>query len=173
MLRGINVSGHRKVSMADLVGVCEDLGYRDVRSYAQSGNLVFDAGRVTAPRVAKSLKAAIRDTFNYDDVDALIRTGADLAALVQANPYLADGADPKTLHLTMFSAAPVRPLADDGAWRPDGFTIANLEAYVVCPNGYGRTKLNNSFFENKLGVRATTRNWRTITALAQMTEELR
>lgn len=169
MLRGINVSGHRKVSMKELLAVCADLGYRDAESYVQSGNLVFDPGKASAKTVATELEKAIESAFGYPDVDVLLRTGDELSALVKENPYLADGADPKTLHVTVLKTKPTKELSDDGNWSPDGFVVAGREVYVSCPNGYGRTKLNNSFFEGRLGVRATTRNWRTICTLAEMT----
>jgi uncharacterized protein (DUF1697 family) len=169
MLRGINVSGHRKVSMKELVAVCEDLGYQDVESYVQSGNLVFDPGKASAKTVAGELEKAIESAFGYPDVDVLLRTDKELSALVKGNPYLTDGADPKTLHVTVLKTKPTKSLSDDGTWSPDGFTVTGRDVYVVCPNGYGRTKLNNSFFESKLGVRATTRNWRTISTLAELT----
>lgn len=168
MLRGINVSGHRKVSMKDLVAMCEDLGFTDVQSYLQSGNLVLDAGRSDPGTVATRLKKAIEESFGYADVDVLLRDAGRLTAIIEANPFLAEGADPKTLHVTMLATAAKSTLKDDGSYSPDAFRVTGQDIYLSCPNGYGRTKLNNQFFERRLSVRATTRNWRTITSLGEL-----
>ena len=91
-----------------------------------------------------------------------------------ANPLLKTGADPKTLHVTFLATAPtaatVRSLADVDR-SPDQFTVGGREVYVHCPDGYGNTKLNNTFFEKRLGVAATTRNWRTVQTLAVLAKE--
>lgn len=168
MLRGINVSGHRKVSMKELVALYEQLGYSDVESYVQSGNIVFGAGRRSAPAAAKELESAIEGEFGYPDVDVIIRSAKDLEKILGSNPFLKD-ADPKTLHVTFFKTKPAAGKPDDGSWKPDEFEVAGLEAYVLCPNGYGRTKLNNGFFEKRFDARATTRNWKTVNTLAELT----
>ncbi|MGO9455700.1 MAG: DUF1697 domain-containing protein [Acidimicrobiales bacterium] len=171
MLRGVNVSGHRRVSMGDLRALYADLGLDGVESYRQSGNVVFSSASRSAGRLAATIEDALRAAFDYDDVDVLVRGPGELDRLVAANPFLAAGADPATLHVTFLKDVPSGgPFADavpgGGA---DGFAFAERAAYVHCPAGYGRTKLHNGYFERLTGVRATTRNWATVTALRDLT----
>ncbi len=171
MLRGVNVSGHRKVSMADLRALYAELGLDDIESYRQSGNVVFSSTSRSAGRLAATIEAALRAAFDYHDVDVLVRGPGELDRLVASNPFLAAGADPATLHVTFLKDAPAGgPFADvvPGA-AADGFAFTERAVYVHCPAGYGRTKLHNGYFERLTGVRATTRNWATVTALRDLT----
>jgi uncharacterized protein (DUF1697 family) len=171
MLRGVNVIGHRKVTSADLRALYDGLGLDGVETYRQSGNVVFSSSSRSAARLAATIEAGLRERFGYDDVDVLVRGPDELDRLVGANPFLAAGADPATLHVTFLKVTPSKgPLADavpgGGA---DGFALATRAVYVHCPAGYGRTKLHNGYFERLTGVRATTRNWATVTALRDLT----
>ncbi len=154
--------------MKELVAMCRELGFTDVQSYLQSGNLVLDAGPSDPGTVALKLKKAVEESFGYADVDVLLRDAGQLTGIIGDNPFLAEGADPRTLHVTLLGTAAKSALKDDGRYAPDAFRVAGQDVYVSCPNGYGRTRLNNQFFEQKLGVRATTRNWRTITSLGEL-----
>ena len=91
--------------------------------------------------------------------------------MLDANPLLRDGKDPKSLHVTFLATAPAKHAVgalDGDAFSPDEFRVHGQEVYLSCPNGYGRTKINNSWFERKLGVGATTRNWKTVTQLVAL-----
>lgn len=168
MLRGINVSGHRKVTMGELSALYRQLGFSDVETYVQSGNVVFSGADMDPGDAANELETAIKSEFGYPDVDVIMRTHGELRRICADNPFLGD-ADPKTLHVTFFKSEPAAGLPDDGSWKPDQFQVAGPDAFVLCPNGYGRTKLNNAFFEKRFGVRATTRNWKTVNTLADLT----
>jgi uncharacterized protein (DUF1697 family) len=98
----------------------------------------------------------------------LLRTRAELAKLVAGNPFLRAGKDPSTLHVTFLADVPGGARIEAPGSGADEFRIVRREVYVHCPNGYGRSKLSNAFFEKKLGVVATTRNWRTVTTLAEL-----
>jgi uncharacterized protein (DUF1697 family) len=170
MLRGINVGGRTRVSMGDLKALFEALGAEDVQTYVQSGNVVF----TSTVKKASELEHLIQDRISKDlglDVRLLVRTKQELKRVVDRNPFLKEKRDPKALHVTFLATKPaadrVRGLNTD-AGAPDEFRIAGREVYLHCPNGYGKTKLNNTFFEKKLGVAATTRNWRTVTTLAEL-----
>jgi uncharacterized protein (DUF1697 family) len=173
LLRGINVSGKNKVAMAELRALVESLGYQHVRTYIQSGNVVFDSSTRSAAKVADTIAGVITRELGLD-VTVIVRTAAEIEAVLAANPLLKTGADPKTLHVTFLATAPaaatVRSLADVDR-SPDQFSIVGRAVYVHCPDGYGNTKLNNTFFEKRLGVAATTRNWRTVQTLAVLTKE--
>lgn len=172
LLRAVNVGG-RKLPMASVVSAVEAVGGVDARTYLQSGNVVFSSSR----RVADGLSAALSDVAGFD-VPVLLRSAADLAAVVAGQPF--DG-PASSWHVTFLSSAPssARSSArsssgagagalDPSAYGDDTFVLAGREVYLRTPGGYGRTKLTNALFERKLGVVATTRNWRTVCALAEM-----
>jgi len=102
-------------------------------------------------------------------VVVVLRTAKQLAKVIEGNPF--STAEPGQLHVTFLAQKPSRAEQADlakGSYPPDEFRIVGREVYLRCPNGYGRTKLGNQFLEKKLGVSGTTRNWRTITTLAEM-----
>jgi len=148
--------------MAGLREVFEQLGHANVRTYIQSGNVVFD-GAGAAPRVRTALEQAIDRAFGLD-VTVLLRTPSDLAKVAAQNPYGTEA------YVTFLDGAPDRKRVaalDPAAFAPDEFRVLGSEVYIRCPNGYGRTKINNTFFEKKLATRATTRNWRTVETLLE------
>lgn len=169
MLRGINVGGHAKVPMADLRTIFADMGFDDVQSYIQSGNVVF---RTSTPPV--SLPATIEkglDAAFGHGIKVVIRSGTQLATVVKRNPFAGGGRQPAKLHVTFLASKPVSSRAralDTNAFLPDEFRIAGREVFLHCPEGYGRTKLNNAYFERVLGVAATTRTWNTVNTLARL-----
>ena len=167
LLRGVNVGG-RVVPSARLRRAFEELGYDDVKTYIQSGNVVFRSGGSAASLTA-AIERRLAQGFGHP-IEVILRTGAQLRRILDGNP-LADR-DTASLHVTFLktrpSASRVRAI-DPDAQLPDEFRVAGSEAFVFCPGGYGRTKLNNAFFERKLSVSATTRNLRTVTVLADMT----
>jgi uncharacterized protein (DUF1697 family) len=168
MLRAVNVGG-RVVAMADLRAAFTDMGYRDARTYIQTGNVVF-AASASPTKLQSAVEHGLGARFG-DGIGVVLRSRAQLAATVEHNPLLGGGRDPKRLHVTFLASTPhPSRLAglDAEAFLPDEFRLDRREVYVHCPGGYGRTKINNSFFERALGVVATTRNWNTVTTLADM-----
>jgi uncharacterized protein (DUF1697 family) len=175
MLRGVNVGGRAKVPMADLRELLTGLGYRRVRTYLQSGNVVLDH-RGTGAAVASGVAAAVADRFGLD-VPVVVRSAGDLARVVGANPYPAEGLDPdeepNRFHVTFLAGDP-DPAAVDALvaktdpYAPDTLRVVGPDVFLHVPGGYGESKLTNSLIERTLGVRATTRNWRTVTTLAAM-----
>jgi uncharacterized protein (DUF1697 family) len=170
LLRGINVSG-RQIAMADLRALYEALGHEAITTYVQSGNVV-STSRVRSPAaVGRAAEQAIRHKLGLD-VAVVVRTVPELTAVVAGNPFVGTPADPATLHVTFLAEAVPRAKVDriDGArFLPDEFAMTGRrEVYVHCPNGYGRTKINNTFFEKQLGVAATTRNWKTVRTLLDL-----
>jgi len=169
LLRGVNVGGNT-LSMERLRALGAELGLRNARTYVQSGNLVFEADR-TAAHWSETLEKALAGMSRLP-VTVLVRTGTELAAAVERNPFLREnGVDSARLYVTFLSKAPAKPALaalqaiDAGA---DRLSHVGREVYLHCPAGYGRTKLNNNILERVLGVAATTRNWRTVTTLAAM-----
>jgi uncharacterized protein (DUF1697 family) len=170
LLRGINVGGHARVAMGDLRRLFEDLGHGGVTTYLQSGNVAFTALDDDPARVASDVEERITTDLGVT-ITVLLRTGEDLAKIVTGNPFLPQGADPTKLHVTFLSEAPgqaaARALAAPPG-EPDELVMAGREVYLHCPNGYGRTKLNNAFFERRLATAATTRNWKTVGKLKDL-----
>lgn len=172
LLRGINVSGKNRLPMADLRALYERHSHDDVRTYVQSGNVVSRTSTRTARAVEQAITAAIAAELGLD-VAVLVRTPAELRRVFDTNPFVLMGGDPSTLHVTFLAKSPAVAVAaalDGAEFAPDEFRIARREVYVSCPGGYGRTKITNTWFERKLGVAATTRNWKTLTALVDLLE---
>lgn len=160
LLRGINVAGKKKIKMAELKVMYEQLGYTDVISYIQSGNVIFKTKKTAVDQLAKVIKAAIMDTFGFE-VPTLILSRASLQKLIEANPYKDRDVEPKFLHLTILANPPAAEKAESFkalSFPGEAFSLAERVVYLCLPNGYGRTKLNNNFIESKLKVQATTRN---------------
>lgn len=174
ILRGVNVSGSNKLPMALLKSLYEKLGFKNIITYIQSGNVVFLSNEKNAAKLSDKIKAAILKEFQLN-VPVIIRTAEEMQSLINVNPFLKQkNIDEAKLHVTF--------LADDAdkehikkinadQYIPDQFIIKNKEIYLYCPNGYGRTKLTNTFFENKLKLTATTRNWKTVNKLLRMADE--
>jgi uncharacterized protein (DUF1697 family) len=165
MLRGVNVSGQKKVSMDALRNCYESMGFREVRTYIQSGNVVFEHRNSEASDLTRKIERQIKDNFGFDVV-VIIRTKEEIQAVIENNPFGA--LDATKVHVTFLSLPPASiPTTEIDAARGKGerLSISGNEVYLFCPNGYGKTKLSNSFFERKLEVSATTRNWRTVNAL--------
>jgi uncharacterized protein (DUF1697 family) len=172
MLRGINVSGRNKLAMEDLRALVTSVGGTRVRTYIQSGNAVFDSRRSPS-----SLVGLLQDelvTTLGSAVPVLVRTKEEFVLVTDTNPFVRGGEDVASLHVTFLGAAPgLDAVVAAGKRRPDDdeFQVVGREVYLVCPHGYGTTKLTNAFFEKKLGSPATTRNWKTVLKLAAMTQE--
>jgi uncharacterized protein (DUF1697 family) len=170
LLRGINVGGRTRVSMADLRELFDELGATDVQTYVQSGNVVFASSERSAAKLEHAVEKQIKKALGLD-VRVLVRTAAQLAKVAKANPFLKAKKDEAALHVTFLkekpAAAKVKAI-DPEVGGADEFRVASREIYLHFPNGYGRTKLNNTFFEKKLAVPATTRNWRTVTKLVDL-----
>jgi uncharacterized protein (DUF1697 family) len=168
LLRGINVSGQKSIRMADLQNSLVALGFAGVRSYLQSGNLVFDASRGDPRKLASTIKARIAHDFGHD-VDVLVLPAKELGLVASSNPLLPRReVDEKLFHGTFLfqpvSKADFQKLKLPAQPGEQAVLIGQV-VLLHCPHGYGRTKLNNAFFEKALKVTATTRNWRTILAL--------
>ena len=174
LLRGINVGGHRKIPMAELRRTYEALGFSPVKSYIQSGNVVFGGGAASAASVARRIHEAIETTFGFA-VPVILRTADEMEAVVRGNPFQTGGADPTKLHVTFLAAAPSDQAASEfAAYRvgPDELRLIGREAYLHCPEGLARTKLTPAFLERALGSVSTTRNWRTVNTVLEMARGL-
>jgi uncharacterized protein (DUF1697 family) len=171
MLRGVNAGGN-PLKMDRLRAACAELGFADVRTYLQSGNVVLSS-RLGAEAVAKKLKAAI-DGQTRLPVPVMVRTAAEMDTVVTANPFLKQkGIDATKLHVTFLERAIAKPdtaKLDKLAGTRDEYRLGKREVFLHCPINYGQSKLVNAALEKLLGG-ATTRNWNTVTTLAAMANE--
>jgi len=170
LLRGINLGSTNRVSMADLRELVAGLGYADVETLVQSGNVVYaanDPPNRAAARIERALAAA-----TGLDIAVVGRGAKELARIVALNPLAGVADNPKTHHVAFLSARPeaakVRAIDPDD-YLPEAFRVHGREVYVWMPGGMQRAKLTNAFWERRLGVTATMRNWNTVAALAALT----
>jgi uncharacterized protein (DUF1697 family) len=166
LLRGINVAGKNLLPMKDLVTLFEKAGCADVRSYIQSGNLVFEAPAAVLRRLPAAVSKAIADRFQLT-VPVVLRSAAELEAVIAAAPF----PDVDTLHVAFLADWPdAGDVAGLDAKRsaPDRFVVKGREIYLHCPNGIGRSKLTNQWFDSRLRTVSTLRNWRTVLKLREL-----
>ncbi len=172
LLRGINVAGQRIVPMKQLVEIFTGAKCGNVRTYIQSGNVVFTA----PPKVAKALPALlakkIEKRFGFS-VPIVLRSREELAKAARINPFLEAGLPHPTLHVYFLADLPtavaVKSL-DLQRSAPDAFHVSGREVYLHLPNGMGRTKLTNAYFDSRLKTVCTARNWNTVLKLLEMME---
>jgi uncharacterized protein (DUF1697 family) len=175
ILRGINVSGYRMIKMEALRQLIAGLGFFNVQTYIQSGNIIFQSKDSNRFRLANLIADAILKKYNFD-VPVLIKELEELKQIILSNPFINDKKKDLThLHVTFLSGNPGRGKIKEiyeGQYKPDEFQIIGNNIYLYCPNGYGISKLTNSFWESKLKVTATTRNWKTSNELIRIAEKI-
>lgn len=175
LLRGINVSGQKSIRMADITHLYETLGLSHVQTYLQSGNIVFESDEIDGSILVDNIKSKIEKSFGYH-VPVFIRTLDDFQHIVNHNPFLRDRKeDPASLYVTFLYSLPKKEMVNHlttQASEKDAFIPGEKVIYLFCLNGYGKTKLSNNYFEKKLSVSATTRNWNTVTSLLKMAKAL-
>jgi len=171
MLRGINVGGHKKIKMDTLKQLYVELGYTNVQTYIQSGNVIFQTQDIDAVNLAKSIAKQILEITGLE-VPVLVLELDEMKRIVENNPFNLDSTkNTASFHITFLSAIPdttsVEKLKSTD-YGEDHFELLDKAIYVYCPTGYGTTKLTNTFFENKLKVTATSRNWKTVNELVRL-----
>lgn len=171
LLRGINVSGQRKIRMSDLQALYNELGFERVTTFIQSGNVVFQSAKnISDKEVSDKIERAILEKFSFE-VPVIVRSVEEIKNILVSNPFVDHGLDEEKLHVTFLADVPEKRwvnLMDQYDFSPDKFVITGKDIFLYCPGGYGKTKLSNTFFEQKLKVKATTRNWRTINKLLEI-----
>ena len=172
ILRGINVSGQKKILMADLKTLYEDLQFKDVTTYIQSGNVIFKTGhKLSDTELTKQIEKAIHKKYDFE-VPVQVRSVQELENIVTSNPFLKEkNIQVDKLHVTFLSEIPEKTGIESMEkldFSGDQFKVIGKEVYLYTPGGYGETKLSNKFFETKLKTNATTRNWKTIYTLLEM-----
>lgn len=173
LLRGINVGGKNRLPMATLQQLCADAGCTRVATYIQSGNVVVTAKPAVAKTFATTLAAAITNATKLV-VPVVVVAADELLRIVRDNPYVAAGAPEDALHVALLAHAPTAAaIASLDAERspPDTFVVRGRAIYLHLPQGVGKTKLTNAYFDRALATISTVRNWRTLQALVAMANE--
>jgi len=176
LLRGINVGRTNRLPMADLRSTIEALGCRDVATYIQSGNVVFEASdqldEFDEPTLASLIGRSVVERHGLD-VPIVLRTAAEIARIAGAHPDATSGIDPKLLHVMFLDHPPlndVHAAIDPALYEPDGWTVDGRQIYVRYPNGSARSKLTIDVFEKAFDVTATARNLNTVRKLAEIAD---
>jgi uncharacterized protein (DUF1697 family) len=171
MLRGINVGGNKRIKMDDLRKSFEALGFEQVKTYIQSGNVVFKAAKSSSAALGKKIEARIVSDFGFS-ASVIVRTGAELSATITANPFLTQpGIDHDKLHVTFLSDIPAAPALKKLAEltvAPDQSQCVGKEIFLYLPNGFSASSLWKVPWEKALAVVTTTRNWKTVNSIHQM-----
>ena len=172
LLRGINVGGKNKVKMQDLVYCLSDAGLDNVRTYIQSGNIAFDS-RAKCGELETRVHQSLQESFGFD-VSVMVRTDKAWGKLVAENPFCDSGVptcDVKELHVTLLGKKPTKKAIDslsDIKLDGDQYEVIGDRVYLRIVNGYSKTKLTNGLLEKRLGVAATSRNWKTVCKIAEL-----
>lgn len=175
ILRGINVSGQKLIKMDALRKSYTSLGFGNVTTYLQSGNIIFTVNDTEADKLAQTISGQIERDFGFD-VPVIVLSIDKLQQIIDRNPFAKESdKDTTFLHVTFLSSIPDKyDLNAMEAKKQNGeeISITANAVYLYCPNGYGRTKLNNNLLEAKLKVTATTRNWKTTCELLNIAQQI-
>jgi len=169
LLRGINVGGHHLIGMPALKAFYESLGFVDVTTYIQSGNVIFRATAGDTSSVELLIEKSLVHTFGFP-VTVIVRSPSHLGKVIKNNPYVArGGVDSSRLAVAFLKSQPapalIKAMAVFAAKSTNEYTAVSGVVYLHCPDGFGKTLLTTGFFEKHLKVKATARNWKTTNAL--------
>jgi uncharacterized protein (DUF1697 family) len=174
LLRAINLGSINKVPMKDLALMFADAGCASVKSYIQSGNVVFTAPKGVCDGLCEKMSTQIEKRFGHKP-PMMLRTAGQMAKVVRYNPYAKPGADDKTLHVVFLADKPKKEdiaRLDPNRSPGDEYTFRGQEIYLRLPNGMGNSKLTNAYLDSKLQTISTSRNWRTTQTLLEMMTDL-
>jgi uncharacterized protein (DUF1697 family) len=173
LMRAVNLGGKNKLPMLELRQMFEAAGCEAVRSYIQSGNVIFRGSPRMCAALCSKIPEQIGARYGFQP-PVVLRSTEELEEAIANNPYLAAGVPEELLHLMFLAdepgAAAVKQL-DPHRSPPDEFTVCGRDIYLKLPNGAGQTKLTNQYFDAKLKTISTSRNWRTVKTLLEMMKE--
>lgn len=174
LLRGINVSGHNMMKMEALKIMLESLGFQNVRSYLQSGNVFVDTEEESASKVGFMIKQEIFKVFGHE-VPTIVIAKQDLELCFKNNPFIKEkDIDIKKLYVVFVASVLKKENIHDlkiSQFKPDEAVIDENRIFIKYAVGAGKTRLELKYIEKKLNVIGTIRNWNTVTNLLRMYEE--
>ncbi|WP_282030491.1 DUF1697 domain-containing protein [Winogradskyella eximia] len=171
LLRGINVGGHKKVPMVQLRELLSNSGLLNVKTYIQSGNVIFQSINDDSKELEKTIQNSILDHFGFK-VPVLVRTRTELLTIFNNCPFSDEKKSER--YFVMLSDVPDEMLVNEASQKTypdDDYVILNDCIYLFCAKGYGRAKFNLNYFEKKLNIHATARNYKTMVKLLALSEE--
>lgn len=173
-LRAVNMTGHNSIKMTDLASLFNNLGFKDAETFIQSGNVIFSSTEdLVISDASVKIEKAILEKFNFT-IPVMLRTVSDIKDIFTYNPFLnRDKFDPSKMAVIFLYEEPSEDQqlkVKDIEYPPDQFQIIQKEIFIYCPNGFGKTKLYTNFFEKKMGVTGTARNWKTISTILNIAE---
>jgi uncharacterized protein (DUF1697 family) len=175
LLRGINVSGHKLIKMTELKTLLENCGFNHVTTYIQSGNVVFSSDETDVVKLQTKAKEAILNTFGFD-VDVQVIEATKFRQITEQHSFLKENEDQlKSIYYILLAENPNNDLVKELnklEQSVEFFNITDEVIYCFYPNGYGNTKWHNVFFEKKLKVSCTTRNYNTMQKLVELSSQL-
>lgn len=171
ILRGINVSGKNLIKMDALKKMFENLQFKNIQTYIQSGNIIFSTQSNSVKSLETKIASQIKKDFGFD-VLVIVLTAEKLRGIIQQNPFTKDKQkDISYLYVTFLTDSPnefdIKGILEKRS-AGEEIEFGKNAIYLFCPGGYGQTKLNNNFLESKLKVNATTRNWKTANELLKL-----
>ena len=173
ILRGINVSGQKLIKMDALRNLYDNLGFHNVSTYIQSGNVIFRSDDIDTHKLEQKIFRQIEKEFGFE-VPVIVLSVDKLKYIIDNNPFLKDtNKDMAFLHVTFLSSKPDYydpKVIEDKKQEGEDVFFTDDAVYLYCPNGYGRTKLTNNYLETKLKTGASTRNWKTMIELFKMSQ---
>lgn len=176
MLRGINVGAHKRIKMEKLRSSCEALGFEKVRTFIQSGNVIFEAEKVSPTAISETIEKQILSDFGFS-VDVISRTRDELAKIIRNNPLLKEkGLDPSKLHIAFLSEAPelaALKKLELLTLPPDRLRYLGKQIYLYFPNGVSGSSLWKHPLDRVLSVTSTMRNWNTVNQLCDIAAGLK
>jgi uncharacterized protein (DUF1697 family) len=170
LLRSVNVAGHGRIAMDELRASFDALGYADVTTYIQTGNVLFTTASKSQPGIVSAIEERLNEDFG-DSPAVLLRSAADIRRIGSSSPFAKGGADPARHHVTFLATTPTKAALEGFSPPPsrrDELVIDGKEVYVHTPDGYAETKYTGTFLERRLGVVSTTRNWNTVSKLSEL-----
>ncbi len=176
LLRAVNVGGTGKLSMADLRKLLDGLGFRNIETYIQSGNVVFDAAG-SAAKVKAAVAAGLEKLMGAP-VEVMVRTHEELTRIIAGNPFAEEAAaDGARVHVSFLSGAAtagaeaaLKRIAEQYPKRRDRYHHAGDHIYFHFPDGAGETKFSGKTLDKAIGVPGTGRNWNTVLKLHAMSK---
>ncbi|MBD0402773.1 DUF1697 domain-containing protein [Flammeovirga sp. EKP202] len=171
LLRGINVGGRRKILMKDLKELYQKEEVEELQTYIQSGNVLFQSKAIVEADFSQVIKERIQEQYGFD-VPVITVDLQTLKNVVKLNPYFGENVSIDSLHLTVLSIIPEKDKLEQivSPVNGDEFFIHDRFVFIHCQGKYSQSKLSNQYFEKKLGVEATTRNWKTVEKLIALHE---
>ena len=176
MLRGVNVSGYNVIKMNEFYKLYSDLGYSNIKTYIQSGNIIFQTVNTLPTYLEKIISEKIKEMFGLN-INVFVFETDEYKRIIDNNPFISEQTkDIACQYISFLSSEPLVENLEKIRQKlstNEELIIHGKTLYLYYPNGYSNSKINNNIIETKLNVISSTRNWRTCIKLLEIAEKLR